>query len=57
MMNSSKKLASGVMSALLCVQALLAVAAVAATLLKERPHPLHSTTYQTAMASDDLAWR
>jgi hypothetical protein len=55
-MNSTKKLASGVMSGLLCVQALLAVAAIAATLLKERPHPLHST-YQTAMASDDLAWR
>jgi hypothetical protein len=55
-MNSTKKLASGVMSALLCVQALLAVVAVAVTLLKDRPHSLH-ITYQTAMASDDVAWR
>ena len=55
-MNSTKKLASGIMSALLCVQALLALSAVAVIVVKERPHSQHPS-YQTAMVSSDMAWR
>jgi len=55
-MNSNRRLASGLMAALLCVQCLLAIAAVAAVALKDRPNT-PQRAYQTAMASQDVAWR
>ncbi len=56
MTNPTRKLASGIMYALLCVQALLAVTALAAVLFKERPQAPH-TTYLAAVTSEDVAWR
>lgn len=44
------------MSALLSLQLLLILAAVVAVLVKERPDP-RQRGFQTAMASQDVAWR
>lgn len=55
-MNSTKKLASAIMSALLCVQVLLAGAAITATLVKDRSQTSHPS-YLTALASENVALR
>ena len=55
-MNPTRKLASGIMSALLCVQALLAATAIGAVIIKERPDTSRAA-YRTAMAAETVVWR
>ncbi len=55
-MNPTRKLASGIMSALLCVQALLAATAIGAVIITDRPDT-SPVAYRTAMTSDTIAWR
>jgi len=55
-MNPTKRLASGIMTALLFTQASLAVLAITATIVKEWPETARPG-YLMAMVADDVAWR